>query len=118
MATYADAHLEIDFARRAVVLDGRPLVLTQKEYELIAFLVCHAGQLVTRSTLLRCVWGYGEAIRTRTLDAHVARLRARLGPHSGCIETVFRAGYRFRAVPAPLSSGLDTLAERPASVGA
>jgi DNA-binding response OmpR family regulator len=104
MAVYADAHLRVDFENRAVVLDGRNLVLTRKEYELFAYLVRYAGELVPRATLLGTIWGYGSAIRTRTLDAHVARVRARLGPYSrDYIETIFRRGYRFRPSFEPIA---------------
>jgi two-component system KDP operon response regulator KdpE len=97
MLDYADSRLKIDFASRAVTLDGEPLALTRKEYDLFAFLARHSGELVPRATLLRSVWGYSDKVRTRTLDAHVARLRSRLGRDSaGCIETVVRVGYRFK----------------------
>jgi two-component system response regulator RegX3 len=108
MTLYADAHMRIDFENRVVTLDGLPLVLTNKEYELIAYLASHPGELVPRATLLRSIWGYGASIRTRTLDAHVARVRARLGRYSGqYIETVFRGGYRFRPFfePEGISAG-------------
>jgi DNA-binding response OmpR family regulator len=97
MVEYANARLKIDFARRTVTLGGEPVKLTRKEYDLLAFLARHPGELVPRATLLRSVWGYGDKIRTRTLDAHVARLRSRLGRDSVYIETVVREGYRFKA---------------------
>jgi DNA-binding response OmpR family regulator len=107
MAVYSDAHLSVDFETRTVLLDGERLPLTRKEYELAAFLVRYAGELIPRATLLSAVWGYSEGIRTRTLDAHVARLRARLGRYSvDYIETVFGRGYRFR----PYSGGRAAVA--------
>ena len=97
MAVYSDAHLTVDFDAQAASLDGRPLPLTRKEYELIAFMIRFPGELIPRSTLLLGVWGYGPAIRTRTLDVHIARLRSRLGKYSSdYIDTVVRRGYRFR----------------------
>jgi DNA-binding response OmpR family regulator len=104
-STYQDPHLNISFQRRKVMLDGRNLVLTRKEYELLALLCQNAGEIVPRGVLLQQVWGYGEGIRTRTLDVHIRRLRKKLAPFSDrYIETIFGVGYRFqpfraRAVP-------------------
>jgi DNA-binding response OmpR family regulator len=95
--TYHDAHCKVDFAGRQVYLDERPLVLTHKEFELLAMLTANAGEVVPRSSLLRSVWGYGPEIRTRTLDVHIRRLRKKLGAHGeSYIETIFGIGYRFQ----------------------
>ncbi len=105
---YQDAHLKIDLADRLAVLDSRRLTLTRKEYELLAVLVENAGQLVPREVLLMRVWGYGDGIRTRTLDVHIRRLRKQLGSYSQqCIETVFGIGYRFQPVRATRVFSLD-----------
>jgi len=94
---YSDAHLEVDFENQTVRLDSDPLVLTSKEFQLLAVLVQHAGDLILRETLLQHVWGYSREIRTRTLDVHIRRLRQKLGTHSRhYIETIFGAGYRFQ----------------------
>jgi DNA-binding response OmpR family regulator len=99
---YHDQHLDLDFANKTALLDSKPLTLTRKEYDLLAFLIEHAGELVTRETLLLRVWGYNNQIRTRTLDVHVLRLRRKLGEHSGkYIETIFKAGYRFQPFRGP-----------------
>jgi DNA-binding response OmpR family regulator len=95
--TYNDEHLTMDFDQQAAVLDGRRMQLTRKEYELLALLVQHAGEIIPRDTLLMQVWGYGEEIRTRTLDVHVRRLRKKLGQYAEeYIETIFGIGYRFQ----------------------
>jgi DNA-binding response OmpR family regulator len=100
---YHDQHLDLDFQRKAVLLDTKPLGLTRKEYDLLALLVQNAGELVTREALLLRVWGYSNQIRTRTLDVHIRRLRKKLGAHSGAyIETIFSVGYRFQPFRAPL----------------
>ena len=105
---YQDAHLKIDLADRLAVLDSRRLTLTRKEYQLLAVLVENAGHLVPREVLLMRVWGYGDGIRTRTLDVHIRRLRKQLGSYSQqCIETVFGIGYRFQPVPATRVFSLD-----------
>ena len=94
---YEDAHLEIDLVENTTLLDARQLVLTRKEYELLALLVQNAGEVVPREVLLMRVWGYGSTIRTRTLDVHIRRLRKHLGSYSGhYIETIFGVGYRFQ----------------------
>ncbi|MCU1274015.1 MAG: response regulator receiver protein [Bryobacterales bacterium] len=94
---YQDAHLEIDVADKLALLDSRRLPLTRKEYALLLLLVENAGEVVPREVLLMRVWGYGSGIRTRTLDAHIRRLRKHLGTYSGhYIETIFGIGYRFQ----------------------
>jgi len=94
---YRDAHLTLDFDQRVATLDCRPLPLTRKEYELLALLVSYAGVIVPRPELLLRVWGYGDGIRTRTLDVHIRRLRQKLGAYADeYIETVFGVGHRFQ----------------------
>jgi len=94
---YQDSHLEVDFARKSAALDSHRLVLTRKEYDLLALLVENAGEIIPRQVLLMRVWGYSNEIRTRTLDVHVRRLRKKLGAYSEqYIETIFGIGYRFQ----------------------
>jgi DNA-binding response OmpR family regulator len=94
---YEDTHLNISFARRQVEVDGAPVTLTRKEYELLALLAQNAGEIVPRDALLRQVWGYSEGVRTRTLDVHIRRVRKKLAPFTGqYIETIFGVGYRFQ----------------------
>jgi DNA-binding response OmpR family regulator len=94
---YEDTHLNISFARRQVEVDGAPVTLTRKEYELLALLAQNAGEIVSRDALLRQVWGYSEGVRTRTLDVHIRRVRKKLAPFTDqYIETIFGVGYRFQ----------------------
>ena len=94
---YEDAHLFVNFQTGAVELDGRPVKLAHKEFELLAYLLRHARELVNRDTLLMMIWGYGQGVRTRTLDVHIRRLRQNLEPYGKVyIETVFAVGYRFQ----------------------
>jgi DNA-binding response OmpR family regulator len=96
-AVYADKHLLLDFVSQSAILYGDKLQLTKKEYQLLAHIVQHAGEVLTRDTLLREVWGYEPAMRTRTVDVHVRRLRKKLGHYADSgIETVFGVGYRFQ----------------------
>lgn len=104
-AGYQDAHLRIDFQHRTATLDAKPLTFTRKEYDLLTFLVNHAGQLVPRESLLLEVWGYREGIRTRTLDMHLSLLRRKLQPYAGAyIERVFRIGCRFQPCLEPTAA--------------
>ncbi len=99
---YQDAHLEVSYPNRMAVLDGRPLELTRKEYDLLAVLVQNAAEIVRREDLLLRVWGYGGDIRTRTLDVHIRRLRKKLGVYADqYIETIFGVGYRFQPYRQP-----------------
>ncbi len=94
---YQDAHLELDFNHKMALLDAHRLVLTRKEYDLLSLLVENAGEIVPREVLLSRVWGYGDQIRTRTLDVHIRRLRSKLGTYSmQYLETIFGVGYRFQ----------------------
>jgi DNA-binding response OmpR family regulator len=71
------------------------LDLTYKEFELLKFLAQHPGRVYTRAQLLQEVWGYDYFGGTRTVDVHVRRLRAKLGPeHEHLIGTVRNVGYR------------------------
>ena len=97
VSLYRDAHLTLDFDNQVATLDCQPLPLTRKEYDLLALLVSYAGLIVPRSELLLRVWGYGDGIRTRTLDVHIRHLRKKLGVYANeCIETVFGIGHRFQ----------------------
>lgn len=76
-------------------LNGEPMNLTFKEFELLRFLTRNAGRVYTREQLLQDVWGYDYYGGTRTVDVHVRRLRAKLGHrHEGLIATVRNVGYK------------------------
>ncbi|MFD2793655.1 winged-helix domain-containing protein [Promicromonospora vindobonensis] len=88
--------LAIDAGGYTARLRGRPIDLTYKEFELLKYLVQHPGRVFTRAQLLQEVWGYDYYGGTRTVDVHVRRLRAKLGPeHEQLIGTVRNVGYRF-----------------------
>lgn len=90
----------IDEGAYSVLLDGEPLDLTYTEFELLKYLVLHPGRVFSREHLLAEVWGYDYYGGTRTVDVHVRRLRAKLGPeHEALIGTVRNVGYRFSARP-------------------
>jgi DNA-binding response OmpR family regulator len=84
-----------------VTAGTRRLDLTFKEFELLRFLTEHQGRVFSRAKLLQEVWGYDFFGGTRTVDVHIRRLRAKLGPeHEHLIETVRGVGYRASPGPA------------------
>ena len=96
--------LTIDFAKYEVTLHHEPLDLTYKEFELLKFLVTHPDRVYNREQLLNQVWGYDYLGGTRTVDVHVRRLRAKLGPrHSALIHTIRNVGYKFVPSLEPVS---------------
>jgi phosphate regulon transcriptional regulator PhoB len=88
--------LRLDPARHLVTLDERSLALTPKEFDLLQALMESVGRVLSREHLLERVWGYAHAedIESRTVDVHVRRLRAKLGPDGRRIATVTGVGYR------------------------
>jgi DNA-binding response OmpR family regulator len=84
--------LTVDPARRRAVVGDAPVELTATEFDLLAHLLRHPGRVYTREQLLAAVWGYEAAAGTRTVDVHVAQLRAKLGAASP-IRTVRGVGY-------------------------
>ena len=86
--------LEIDLATQTVFIHGESMRLTSLEFKLLTTLARQAGAPVERQTLLTEVWGYAANTDSRTLDSHVRRLRAKLGPLAVKLETVPGAGYR------------------------
>ncbi len=92
--------LVIEEATYTARLRKRVLDLTFKEFELLKYLAQHPGRVFTRAQLLQEVWGYDYFGGTRTVDVHVRRLRAKLGPeHEALIGTVRNVGYRFVVPP-------------------
>jgi DNA-binding response OmpR family regulator len=81
---------------REVHVDGEEVELTQREFDLLEFLLRHAGQVVTRDRLLESVWGFQSPGETRTVEVHVAQLRKKLG-HADLIRTVRGLGYKASA---------------------
>ncbi|BCY13412.1 response regulator transcription factor [Actinoplanes sp. L3-i22] len=97
--------LSIDPHSYTVRLRGEALALTYKEFELLKFLAQQPGRVFGRDQLLREVWGYDYFGGTRTVDVHVRRLRAKLGPRSeSMIGTVRQVGYKFVAPATPRTS--------------
>ena len=87
--------LRVDFTARRVTLEGKPLDLSPKEYDLLFYLVRNRGIALTREKLLSEIWGYDFFGDDRTLDTHVKLLRRQLGPYADRITTLRGVGYRF-----------------------
>jgi two-component system alkaline phosphatase synthesis response regulator PhoP len=96
-AIYQGVHLRADFDAVAISVDGEPVRLTRREFELLKFLIENKTRVLSRDRLLERVWGYERFVETRSVDVHVGRLRAKLGVAGAQIETVVGLGYRFNA---------------------
>ncbi len=88
--------LAVDQGTRTVTVQGTPLTLTHKEFELLRALAEARGRVLSREFLLDRVWGYSRAgeVESRTVDVHVRRLRVKLGSEGRRILTVKHVGYR------------------------
>jgi DNA-binding response OmpR family regulator len=95
LASYDGAHLTADFDAVSIAVDGAPVRLTRREFELLRYLVQNRNRVVSRDRLLERVWGYDRLVETRSVDVHVGRLRGKLGEAGKQIETVVGLGYRF-----------------------
>jgi two-component system phosphate regulon response regulator PhoB len=100
---YHDENFEVEFDAYLVRYRGQEVRLTPKEFELFRYMVERPGRVVTRERLLEHVWGYDTDIETRSIDAHIRRLRMKLGPARDHVETIVGLGYRFVANPHPPS---------------
>jgi DNA-binding response OmpR family regulator len=90
--------MEIDLAGREVQMEGRPVPLTPKEFDLLVTLARNRGRVLGRETLLQKVWGYDYLGDSRTVDVHMQRLRGKLEPdprHPRYLLTVHSIGYKF-----------------------
>jgi two-component system alkaline phosphatase synthesis response regulator PhoP len=94
--TFGD--VAVDFVRHQATRSGAPLELTAKEFEILRFFAANQGAVVSRDTLLNAVWGYDSAPNTRTVDAHMVKLRQKIEtqPHEPRhLLTVHGIGYKF-----------------------
>lgn len=86
--------LDLDAAERRAVLDGEPLTLQPREFEVLFLLTAHAGKTLSRDFLIEHTSGYGRAVPTRSLDTHIKNLRKKMGRKGDMIQTVPKLGYR------------------------
>jgi DNA-binding response OmpR family regulator len=89
--------VELDLAARRCLIDGREVRLTRREFDLLGALLRYQGRIHSRAQLLELVWG-GDQLTPKTVDAHIASLRRKLG-ETVCIETLRGVGYRLDAAP-------------------
>ncbi len=97
--------LAVNQSTYEVEVDGMPVELTLKEYQLLLFLVQNPGRVFTRAEVLDHVWGLEYLGGTRTVDVHIRRLRAKTGPAGQMLETVRGVGYRL--VPPQEDAGAE-----------
>ena len=90
--------LVIDLEKYDVMMEGRHIPLTYKEFQLLVLLASNPGRVYTREALLSQVWGYDYLGGTRTVDVHVRRLRSKIeDPDHSFVETIWNVGYRFKS---------------------
>jgi two-component system alkaline phosphatase synthesis response regulator PhoP len=89
----------VDFKNYEVRHQGTEIKCSQKELQLLRYLIEHAGQAVDKSDILEAVWGYSSNATSRTIDTHIARLRRKLDDRetNRIIQTVPTVGYKFVA---------------------
>ncbi len=98
LASYRFADIELDFEAYRARKSGQPLDLSPREFELLRYLIERKGETVTRDQLLEDVWGYDSYPSTRTVDTHIAKLRAKIGDSGSeprYILTIHGMGYKF-----------------------
>lgn len=98
---------EADVQKHRLAIDGKPVTLTQKEFDLAVYFFQSPGKLLSRDHLLNKIWGISAEVDTRTVDTHVSRLRKKLlldGGKGWKLTPVYGYGYRFdRVDDAPAS---------------
>ena len=95
---YAFGDVEVNLRSCQVARKGKALDVSSKEFELLKYFLCHAGEALSRDRLLEDVWGYDRFPSTRTVDAHIVRLRQKLEPKPDeprFILTIHGTGYKF-----------------------
>ncbi len=89
--------VRLDWDNRSVSVDGRPLRLQPKEFEVLYLLAAKRGRALSRRYLIENTSSYGTEVATRSLDTHIKNIRKKLGKRGLLIETVPKFGYRFKA---------------------
>lgn len=92
---------EIDLQGQRLSIDGEPVTLTQKEFDLSGYLFQNPGKLLSRDHLLNMIWGINADVDTRTVDTHISRLRKKLGldgSRGWKLVPVYGVGYRFERI--------------------
>jgi len=87
--------LEVNVFSHTVTINGNPLPLTPKEFDLLVYLTKNNHIALSRESILEGVWGFDYFGDTRTVDTHIKSLRERLGDYRELIQTVWGVGYKF-----------------------
>lgn len=91
----------INLSSHTLYKDDKPVKLTQKEFELVAFMFKNIGRLLSRGHILSSVWGHGSEFTTRTVDTHISRIRKKLElvpEHGWKLSAIYHQGYRLEQV--------------------
>ena len=89
--------IRIDKAAHQVIIDGQPVELSFKEFELLTYFVENQGIALSREKILNSVWNYDYFGDARTIDTHVKKLRSKMGSYGEYIKTIWGMGYKFEA---------------------
>jgi len=96
VAHYQAANVEIDPASRSVLVEGQPVTLTAKEYDLLEYFVAHAGRIISRDEILEKVWGGQHVTDSNVIEVYVCHLRNKIGDSDNeIIQTIRGVGYFF-----------------------
>lgn len=86
--------IRLDYDKRNATVDGEPISLTYKEFELLYFLLSNPNIVLTRDRIIEKIWGYDFEGETRTVDVHIASIRSKIEPYQGVIKTIRSLGYK------------------------
>ncbi|MCI6715053.1 MAG: response regulator transcription factor [Lachnospiraceae bacterium] len=89
--------IRIDKAAHSVTVDGQPIELSYKEFELLTYFVENKGIALSREKILNSVWNYDYFGDARTIDTHVKKLRSKMGAKGDMIKTIWGMGYKFES---------------------
>ena len=92
---YVQKNLKVDFLGHAAYINGKELLLTPKEYDLLVYFINNKGIALSREQLLNNIWNYDYLGNDRTIDTHIKMLRNNLGEYRDLITTVRGMGYKF-----------------------
>jgi two-component system alkaline phosphatase synthesis response regulator PhoP len=91
---YKKGALYLSIPRHLVMVKDKEVMLTVKEFDLLAYLLQNSGIVLSRERILQAVWGYSSVLETRTVDTHILTLRTKLGDAGSLIQTVRGVGYK------------------------
>ncbi len=87
--------LELNFSRRELIISGKPIVLTRKEFEILNFLMKNKGHVFSREEILKTIWEDNIIVTDRTVDVHITRLRKKMNEYGKYLKNKAGYGYSF-----------------------